>query len=379
MNGNDTLVRPAVHCRSLSTVHYLLPSLPMPSYIISANPDYLLAALDEMRALDRDVRSTLEYDGVAVVESSLDLPAMHARLESRPPVFVRHIQPAETRELMAGTGEDLSTLARAVMRLPSLALIEEGTPFAVQARVIAGTGALRPYTPYAVKDAIVPLVTAQTGAVEEVRNPVVVISVLALKEVGFVGISPVAFNLSDWSGGMRRFARTNEQLSRAEFKLLEALDLFDVALPREGKALDLGASPGGWTRVLRDQGLTVLAVDPAPLDAALMEDEGVRYLHGYAQEWVDRFKSVQEKFDVVVSDMRMDARDAARFMVDAAPLMHLRSAAVLTLKLPPPGTPGLNPVALVREALEELRSRFRVVRARQLFHNRHEVTVYLEL
>jgi 23S rRNA (cytidine2498-2'-O)-methyltransferase len=88
---------------------------------------------------------------------------------------------------------------------------------------------------------------------------------------------------------------------------------------------------------------------------------------------------VQEKFDVVVSDMRMDARDAARFMVDAAPLMHLRSVAILTLKLPPPGTPGLNPVALVREAPDELRSRYRVVRARQLFHNRHEVTVVLEL
>jgi 23S rRNA (cytidine2498-2'-O)-methyltransferase len=265
------------------------------------------------------------------------------------------------------------------MALPTLSFIEPETRFAVQARVVVAEGAARPYSPYAIKEAVVPLVTAETGGVEDVRNPEVVISLVVLQEVGFVGISPVAFNLSDWAGGMRRFARTGEQLSRAEFKLLEAFEVFDVELPSRGKALDLGASPGGWTRLLRERGFSVLAVDPAPLAPGLISDKGVRYLQGYAQEWVERFKSVQEKFDIVVSDMRMDARDAARFMVDAAPLMHLRSIAIVTLKLPPPGTPGLEPVALVQQALEELRSRFRTVRARQLFHNRNEVTVYLAL
>lgn len=351
----------------------------MPTYILTANPDYLPAALDEMRRVDRYARATLEYEGIAVMESSLDVPAMQMRLGARPPIFARHIQPGEQREILTGTGQDLGALVRAVLRLPSMALIQSDTRFAVQARVIAGADATRPYTPYAIKDAIVPAVIAQAGGVEDVRDPEVVISVLVLKEVGFVGISPVHFNLSDWSGGMRRFARTDEQLSRAEFKLLEAFEVFNVSYPQGGTALDLGAAPGGWTRVLREQGLKVLAVDPADLDPSLTKDPEVRYMKGYAAEWVDKLKAQRVKFDLIVSDIRMDARDAARLMVDAAPLFHLRSCAVITLKLPPPGTPGLNPVDIVQTALEELQSRFRTVRARQLFHNRNEVTVYLEL
>ena len=53
---------------------------------------------------------------------------------------------------------------------------------------------------------------------------------------------------------MRRFAREEGQVSRAEFKLLEAIELFGVAVREHGVALDLGASPGGWTRVLRRLG-----------------------------------------------------------------------------------------------------------------------------
>ncbi len=351
----------------------------MATYILTANPDYLYAALDEMRRLDRYARSVLEFDGIAVVEASLDVPAMQMRLQNRPPIFIRHLQPGEWREGLTGTGQDLGALVRAVSRLPSIALIQSGTRFAVQARVIAGADASRPYTPYAIKDAIVPAVIAQTGGVEDVRDPEVVISVLVLKELGFAGISPVQFNLSDWSGGMRRFARTDDQLSRAEFKLLEAFELFNVAYPQGGTALDLGAAPGGWTRILREQGLKVLAVDPADLDPSLTNDPDIRYMRGYAAEWVDKLKAQRVKFDIIVSDIRMDARDAARLMVETAPLFHLRSCAVISLKLPPPGTPGLNPVDIVQTALEELQSRFRTVRARQLFHNRHEVTVYLEL
>lgn len=349
------------------------------TYILTANAEYLPAALDEMRGVDRYARAVLELEGIAVVDASLDVPSMQMRLQTRPPIFIRHIQPAEGRDILTGSGQDLGALVRAVLRLPSMALIQRGTRFAVQARVIAGSEAVRPYTPYAIKDAIVPSVVAQSGGVEDVRDPEVVISVLVLKEVGFVGISSVHFNLSDWSGGMRRFARTEEQLSRAEFKLLEAFEVFGVGIPQGGTALDLGAAPGGWTRILREQGLKVLAVDPADLDLTLTKDPEVRYIKGYAAEWVDKLKAQRVKFDMVVSDMRMDARDAARLMVGAAPLLHLRSSAIMSLKLPPPGTPGLDPIALVQTALEELRSRFRVVRARQLFHNRHEVTVYLEL
>ncbi len=352
----------------------------MYTYVLTANPEYLRAAVDEFKALDRYAHAELEFESIAVMESSLDLQAMFMRLQQRPLVFSRHLHPSEWREILTSSGPDIGALTRAVLRLPSLTMIESGTRFAVQARVVVATGLLRPYSPYAIKYAMVPVIETQTGGVEDVKNPEVVISVLALKDVGFVGISPVEFNLSDWSGGMRRFARTEDQLSRAEFKLLEAFEVFGVTdFPVDGTALDLGAAPGGWTRMLREKGLKVFAVDPADLDPALMNDPLVRSVKGYAQPWVEKLKEQKAKFDIVVSDMRMDARDAARFMVEVAPLLNLNSFAMITLKLPPPGTIGLDPVAIVHQALNELRSRYRTVKARQLFHNRNEVTVFLQL
>jgi 23S rRNA (cytidine2498-2'-O)-methyltransferase len=105
----------------------------------------------------------------------------------------------------------------------------------------------------------------------------------------------------------------------------------------------------------------------------------VTAIRSYAQEWVARATASGLKYDVIVSDMRMDARDAARLMFDVAPLMHLDACAILTLKLPSPDAAGMDPVDIARRVLDELRARFRTVRARQLFHNRNEVTVYLEL
>jgi 23S rRNA (cytidine2498-2'-O)-methyltransferase len=226
---------------------------------------------------------------------------------------------------------------------------------------------------------VAPLVQAETGSVEDVRNPQVIISILALPTVGFVGISTAQDNLSNWAGGARRFARETGQLTRSEFKLLEALEVFDEELSAGGEALDLGASPGGWTRVLHNAGMNVTAVDPAPLDASLANLPGITSVQGYAQEWVQSATRAQRKWDVIVNDARMDARDAARFMVDVAPLMHLDSFAILTLKLPSAEAERMDPVRIAHTALDELRSRYRTVRARQLFHNRNEVTAYLRL
>ncbi|MGH2543395.1 MAG: SAM-dependent methyltransferase, partial [Ardenticatenaceae bacterium] len=177
----------------------------------------------------------------------------------------------------------------------------------------------------------------------------------------------------------RRFRREEGQVSRAEFKLLEALELFGATPPEGGQALDLGAAPGGWTRLLLELGLQMTTVDPAALTPAIARHERVTVVRAYAQEWIKHAASAGLKYDVIVSDIRMDARDAARLMLDAAPLMELDSFALLTLKLPDPNAAGMDPVAIARQALDELRSRFRTVRARQLFHNRNEVTVYLAL
>ena len=65
-------------------------------------------------------------------------------------------------------------------------------------------------------------------------------------------------------------------------KLEEAFGVLN-AWPNPGETgIDLGASPGGWTRVLRRYGASVVAVDRAPLAANLQRDPKVRWLGGDA-------------------------------------------------------------------------------------------------
>ncbi|MEZ4734700.1 MAG: SAM-dependent methyltransferase [Caldilineaceae bacterium] len=170
---------------------------------------------------------------------------------------------------------------------------------------------------------------------------------------------------------MRRFAREPEQVSRAEFKLLEALEIFTITLPPRGVALDLGASPGGWTRVLRQHDQYVTAVDPGDLDPRVAADRGVRHKRMTAEQYL---ANEPDQFDLIVNDMRMDARDSARMMVAYAKQLYRHGLVIMTLKLPEE-----NRRPILDHAFTILQQAYTLVGARQLFHNRSEITVYLRL
>ncbi len=193
-------------------------------------------------------------------------------------------------------------------------------------------------------------------------------------EKGYLGISPVQDNLSDWPGGARHFAQTPEQISRAEFKLLEALEVFGVSLPARGRALDLGAAPGGWTRLLLEAGMHVVAVDPAKLDPRLSGQTHLEHYRGYAEAYLEDAVKRHRRFDMITNDMRVDARQAARSIVEAGACLSNDGFIISVLKLPH-ATPEINPLKNLREALGLLNRHYGIVQARQLFHNRQEVTV----
>ena len=140
-------------------------------------------------------------------------------------------------------------------------------------------------------------------------------------------------------------------------------------LPTHGNALDLGASPGGWTRLLRTRGLTVWAVDPAQLAPAVAADSGVRHIPPTTEAFLAQ---TRERFDLIVNDMRMDADRSCALMVQAARRLQPDGLVIVTLKLFPHQP---QPRETVRRALDILMQAYDIVFARQLFHNRHEVTV----
>lgn len=324
--------------------------------------------------------------GVLLVDAGQPFTQLADTWAAAPPIFVRHICPVQAVVALWGGESDLADLA-ACADDRFIGSMHAASSFSVQARLLAE---LR-YKPFDVNNALAaPL--AASGAALDVRNPVQILSCVcaevppaALERLSatwhetpgeamayaLVGLSAATANLSNWAGGMRRFAREEGQLSRAEFKLLEALELFRIDLPPRGLALDLGAAPGGWTRVLRQRGQYVTAVDPGALDPRIAADPNVRHKRMTAEAYL---RDEPDEFDLIVNDMRMDGRDSARLMVACARLLYPGGLALMTLKLP---ETGRMPVLAQAQAL--LARAYTVAGARQLFHNRSEITLYLRL
>jgi 23S rRNA (cytidine2498-2'-O)-methyltransferase len=194
-----------------------------------------------------------------------------------------------------------------------------------------------------------------------------VVSCFAGRKAVLLGLNRLADSLSDWPGGRMRLARGDERVSRSEFKLEEAIATFGLELPRGGKAVDLGASPGGWTRILRQHGQEVWSVDPGSLDPRLRGDRRIHHEPTTAGRF---FAANRVRFDVAVNDMRMDQVTSARMMLDAAAHLRRGGLAIVTLK-----GGGKNPLDGARRGIDILREQYDVLHARQLHHNRNEITV----
>lgn len=202
------------------------------------------------------------------------------------------------------------------------------------------------------------------------------------------GITLARDMLADWPGGRVVLGRRAEQVSRAEWKLEELLKLVgtakelgagdvgldDLALgPDEAgqrrRALDLGASPGGWTRILRLEGYEVWAVDPGDLHPAVAADPEVHHEVTTAGQFLATAPA-EAAFDLVVNDMRMVAERSCQVMVQAARRLRPGGLAVVTLKVS-----QKRPAATVERALKVLGKAYEPTFVRQLYHNKNEVTV----
>lgn len=348
--------------------------------IVTAQPEFLEAALHELQRLDKNLKSeALLAPGIALC-STPDVPLLTRLAAEQRPIFARHLAPVQAVVPLSNSEQDVGVLAIAIADLPAFALLERGQHFAVQTRFAqsdegaAASAPKRTYSSGYLNQQLALAFVEETGAVESIKKPQIVISLLCTLEKGYAGISLAQENLSDWPGGMRHFAQTPEQISRAEFKLLEALEAFGVTLPSQGSALDFGAAPGGWTRLLLQAGMRVVAVDPAKLDPRLPGDGRLEHYRIYAEAYLEDALKRHKKFDVITNDMRMDAREAARLLVEAGECLRPDGFTISSLKLPH-ATLDIDPSRNLKEALHILGKHFAIVQAKQLFHNRQEVTV----
>jgi 23S rRNA (cytidine2498-2'-O)-methyltransferase len=306
--------------------------------------------------------------GLFLSQTGLSFSETSAQLERSGSLFIRHLAPVQRESALRGDESDLESLCATALALAPF--LDSGLPFAVQSRILA-EGPL-PYRRFILNQRLSDALSEVSGAVMDCREPQQVLSVLCTPKQGYMGISLARQNRSAWPGGEHRFKYEEEQISRSEFKLLEAISVFRLELPERGTALDMGAAPGGWTRVLRQRGLRVVAVDPAELDPRLQGVSNVDIVRRKVEEYLRRAPI----FDFLANDMRMDTMDSVAVMVKASAVLKPGGVAVMTLKLPENAPDQV--AALIRRALERLSTVYQIIGARQLYHNRSEVTAALQ-
>jgi 23S rRNA (cytidine2498-2'-O)-methyltransferase len=342
------------------------------NYLVSCDAESDALLLEELRRMGGVELPGVWMDtGDAVQGSILRVAAgedFPARLEAYGSIFVRHLAPVQYDVPLQGEEADIERIAGLLPELRGR--LEAGRSFSVQSRVL-GEGKL-PFRKVVLNERLSQALEADAVRMD-CRHPEQVVSILCTPDRAYVGVSPTEQNRSEWPGGKHRFKRDDDQISRAEFKLLEALSVFGRELPSHGHALDIGASPGGWTRVLAAHGLRVDAVDPGHLDPRLKGNRLVRHHRKRIQEV--RFGPLQ--FDAIVNDMKMDARDSIEIMLGLADRLRPGGLAIMTLKMPKSG-PAPRMLDMLREDLDRLATGFEVAGARQLYHNRSEVTVAMQ-
>jgi 23S rRNA (cytidine2498-2'-O)-methyltransferase len=315
----------------------------MDRLILTARPEFWDAALDELRTVAGRYSDVVELrDDIRCVRLTEPFTGW-----KQLPIFIRHAFP-----VLATVEKNIDAVLDALQ-----GHVGEQT-IGIQVRTLPGANVGR--AEFAEE------LGSRLGADVDLQRADLIVSVLVHHDTIDVGVATPADNLSAWSGGERRFKRYEGQINRSEFKLLEALDVFGIA--PSGSALDLGAAPGGWSKVLADAGCDVVAVDPADLDERL--PPRVRHFRGTTGEFMRAER--KDRYDLIVNDMRMDARMSARTQVSLADHLTPSGLAVMTLKI------GRRaPLAEVRDAVRVLRRAYEVRGVRQLFHNRNEVTAHL--
>ena len=174
-------------------------------------------------------------------------------------------------------------------------------------------------------------------------------------------------------GGIPRLKFPRGAPSRSTLKLDEAFQvlLTEVernALLRPGlSAVDLGAAPGGWTFQLVMRQMRVIAIDNGRVDAGLMDSGLVTHLRE------DGFRYRPAKpVDWLVCDMVEKPGRVADLVASWFTSGWCR-AAVFNLKLPMKRR--FEAWIQARLALEPLARGGFSIRARQLYHDREEITV----
>ena len=177
-----------------------------------------------------------------------------------------------------------------------------------------------------------------------------------------------------WPLGIPRLKMHADAPSRSALKLEEALRVLLDARERETllrpgmRAADLGAAPGGWTWVLTRHGLHVTAIDNGPLRPHVLDTGLVTHLREDGFSW-----HPSQPLDWMVCDMVEQPIRVADRMAEWFAHGWCRHA-IFNLKLPM--KKRWQETERCLSLFSQQAGQTLTLRAKQLYHDREEITVF---
>jgi 23S rRNA C2498 (ribose-2'-O)-methylase RlmM len=186
-----------------------------------------------------------------------------------------------------------------------------------------------------------------------------------------IGFSPAASGLDH----VMALTRLDDEshVSRAFYKIEEACERCGVQeWPQPSwNALDIGASPGGWSLYLSQVVGTVYAVDPAELT---VKKDNIVHLKGQLLHMLPQLESV--KLHLVVCDMNNDPSVALECLKSVEHKLEIGGRIIWTLKYQKRATANIDK-RLVNDTniFKQLLPSCDVVRTMHMVSNHHERTL----
>lgn len=330
-------------------------------YLVTVSAGFEAEAKKEIKGLIPDVSvCSLFFKGNLLVKCpmSVDFIAALRKAETK---YIGRIFHVEKIVKISKSKESLTRVYEEILRLGKL---REGETFVVRCRRRGDHN----FTSQDVERELGALLEKASGASVDLKSPHKVVVVQIFQNQAFIGVSRTDEIIIKEIKVFKKYKSGERPLTRAEHKIKEAIKVFNLEVKRDFRVLDLGAAPGGWTKVLAGLADTVIAVDPADLDPSVEALPNVVHLKCKAEE----IPSDIGDFDLIVNDMNLDPADSARIMVNLARLLKKGSAALMTLKFV-----TRNRRKHLSQALEILKAEYEGFRVERLPHNRYETTIFM--
>lgn len=347
-------------------------------YVIFADNRFLGRASKELRGIFKEngfKKENLDYDRAFIAAIDLEPGVVIGMIKTSRPIFVEGVVPVGSEAAYSQDSFDEVVAAAAK-------LLDKAKSFRIEVKKIISNF-----------DGSAKSIEVELGRKLEVlgfcadlTNPDVILYVI-LSDKALIGAVDKSAGYSEVIDAFRRANKgAASAVSRAEFKLAEAIDYFKINVNDIKTCIDIGAAPGGWSAVMMRSGAQVIAIDNADLDCEMLSKLGkievtdakvsapeewdllnvranVRDVNPRSLDWAG-------DVDALLVDMNIEAKESAAIAERFASLLKSGGILILTVKLV-----DNNIDAHIDNAKAALTS-FKDVSVKKLPHNRWELTLF---